>query len=290
MTLSLDMIKTRHQLNPGQNVSVSQTMRLIYQEGGFLRFYRGMTAEIVGIMPKSSGMYASYELGRRYLTEDDSIGRRMVHSLCEKERARTVVSSFFAGLFSGIPESLIVTPTQVVKVRLQSKDYLGRYKNTIDCFRQIVRDEGVLALTGGLFPTFYRNCVWNSIYFATMPLLKSMVPEPKDILANPTHRNLYIADKGLTLVTGFFGAIFATCFNAPFDVVKSRVQSQMRPTGSASTTVLKYRGTFQTLFLIYKEEGLSACYKGFKPKAIRMGLGGAVAMFTFEILSVVLAK
>lgn len=289
------MIKTRHQLNPGHNASVSQTMRLIYQEGGFLRFYRGMTAEIVGIMPKSSGMYASYELVRRYLTEDDSVGRRMVHSLCEGDRARTVMSSFFAGLFSGIPESLIVTPTQVVKVRLQSKDYLGRYKNTVDCFRQIVRDEGVLALTGGLVPTFFRNCVWNSIYFATMPLLKSIVPDPKDILSNPTPRNLYVADKGLTLVTGFFGAIFATCFNAPFDVVKSRVQSQLRPVIDNAPSLgdknvaLKYRGTFQTLFLIYREEGLAACYKGFKPKAIRMGLGGAVAMFTFEILAALLA-
>jgi solute carrier family 25 2-oxodicarboxylate transporter 21 len=284
------MIKTRHQLNPGQNASVSQTMRLIYQEGGFLRFYRGMTAEIVGIMPKSSGMYASYELVRRYLTEEDTIGRRMVFSLCESERARTVTSSFFAGLFSGIPESLIVTPTQVVKVRLQSKDYLGRYKNTVDCFRQIIRDEGILALTGGLVPTFYRNCVWNSIYFATMPLLKSIVPEPKEILSNPSPQNLYIADKALTLVTGFFGAIFATCFNAPFDVVKSRVQSQMRPTGGSAGEVLKYRGTFQTLFLIYREEGLAACYKGFKPKAIRMGLGGAVAMFTFEILAALLSN
>jgi len=78
-------------------------------------------------------------------------------------------------------------------------------------------------------------------------------------------------------LSGFVGALFATCFNAPFDVVKSRFQSQQ-----SSDKVRKYRGTLQSLTLIYKEEGLAACYKGFQPKAIRMGLGGGVAMMTFE--------
>ena len=51
----------------------------------------------------------------------------------------------------------------------------------------------------------------------------------------------------------------------------------------------RYTSTFQTLRLIYREEGLSACYKGFVPKAIRMGLGGAVAMSTFELVQYIAA-
>jgi solute carrier family 25 2-oxodicarboxylate transporter 21 len=45
----------------------------------------------------------------------------------------------------------------------------------------------------------------------------------------------------------------------------------------------KYKHTLSTLVQIYREEGLSAVYKGFQPKAIRMGLGGAVAMSSFEL-------
>jgi solute carrier family 25 2-oxodicarboxylate transporter 21 len=89
------------------------------------------------------------------------------------------------------------------------------------------------------------------------------------------------SEMALTLVTGFFGAVFATCFNSPFDVAKSRFQSQIKVPG----TIPKYRYTWQTLFLVYKEEGLGSVYKGFKPKAIRMGLGGAVAMFSFELVA-----
>ena len=250
-----DMIKTRHQLNVNNNESVLKSMTTIYKEGGIKRFYRGMLPELVGIVPKSSGMYATYELVFRRLGNDTSL------------------SASIAGFSSGIVEALIVTPTQVVKVRLQAKEHLGRYNGPKDCIIKTYQSEGILGFTTGLGPTLWRNCVWNTVYFGTMHWLKKQLPPPKS----------KAIDLSLTLVTGFFGAIFATCFNAPFDVVKSRFQSQLK-----DSKILKYKYTIPSLITIYKEEGLSSCYKGFRPKAIRMGLGGAVAMFTFELFQSIL--
>ena len=83
-----------------------------------------------------------------------------------------------------------------------------------------------------------------------------------------------------TFGSGFVGAFVATCFNAPFDVVKSRFQCQLpREDGN-----LKYHSTFQSLIMICREEGTTAVYKGFRPKAIRMGLGGATAMSVYELI------
>jgi solute carrier family 25 (mitochondrial 2-oxodicarboxylate transporter), member 21 len=192
------MVKTRHQLNHLQNESVWMSLKKLYQEGGITRFYRGMTAEVVGIVPKSAGMYASYEIVKRKL---DSInGFR-----------GTTTSALIAGFASGIPESLIVTPTQVVKVRLQAKEHLGRYRGPMDCIRQLVRDEGLSAFYIGLSPTLFRNCVWNTVYFGTVHWLKQTMPVASS-------RSGEVAQ---TLVSGFFGAVFATCFNVPFDVSSS---------------------------------------------------------------------
>jgi solute carrier family 25 2-oxodicarboxylate transporter 21 len=99
----------------------------------------------------------------------------------------------------------------------------------------------------------------------------------KTLLPIPTSKKM---DLGLTFFSGFFGAVFATCFNAPFDVVKSRFQSQLVIPGQK----IKYNYAIPSLITIYKEEGFFSCYKGFNPKAIRMGLGGGVAMFTFELI------
>ena len=253
-----DMVKTRHQLNNLKNETVFRTMRGIYNEGGIRRFYRGMTAELIGIVPKSSGMYATYEIVYRKLEKVDGYGN-------------SSLSASIAGFISGIPEALIVTPTQVVKVRLQAKEHLGRYHNPLDCIQKVIRDEGFLSvISTGLGPTLWRNCVWNTVYFGTMHYIKQLLPTPTS----------KIMDLSMTLLSGFCGAVFGTCFNAPFDVVKSRFQSQVKVKG----VMPKYRYTIPSLISIYKEEGgLSSCYKGFRPKAIRMGLGGAVSMFVFEV-------
>lgn len=101
-----DMIKTRHHLNHEKIETITETMVNVYREGGFLRFYRGITAELVGMVPKSSAMYASYELVRKFVSEDMGYGD-------------TSLVAAAAGLASGVPEALTVQPFQVVKVRLQ---------------------------------------------------------------------------------------------------------------------------------------------------------------------------
>lgn len=256
-----DMVKTRHQLNSGHNESILRTLKSLYKEGGILRFYRGMTAELFGMVPKSSGMYASYEMARQYLAKQEGFGD-------------STLSCSIAGFISGIPEALIVNPFQVVKVRLQSKDHLGRYSGSFDCTTKLVKEEGISVFTTGLGPTLWRNCVWNTVYFGLMNAIKGILPSP----------NSKTEETAISFVSGFFGAVIATCFNAPFDVVKSRFQSQLPD----SNGKLKYRGVFQSLRLIYREEGFRACYKGFPPKAVRMGLGGAVAIVAFDFFVAVL--
>jgi solute carrier family 25 2-oxodicarboxylate transporter 21 len=159
----------------------------------------------------------------------------------------------------------------VVKVRLQAREHLGRYANSFDCVRQLLRDEGVKAFTTGLGPTCWRNCVWNTVYFGLMHGIKDSLPKPKSKMG----------DLGMTLIAGTVGGMVATCFNAPFDVVKSRFQRQLPPALNNGIAP-KYRYTLSSLATIYHEEGARALYKGFAPKCWRMGLGGGVTMVTFE--------
>ena len=72
------------------------------------------------------------------------------------------------------------------------------------------------------------------------------------------------------------------CFDLIYvllQVVKSRFQSELRIPGQQRV----YQYTIPSLIMIIKTEGLQAAYKGFQPKAIRMGLGGAVAMASFDL-------
>jgi len=253
-----DMVKTRFQLNEKKNTSVVIAIRSLLQEGGFFRLYRGILPELAGMIPKSSLMYGSQELFKREITRKNG------------GKATTLVA-FGSGFLSGYPETISVTPFQVVKVRLQAKEHLGRYKNSFDCLFKVLREEGLKAFTIGFGPTCWRNCVWNSVYFGFMHWLKGVLPTPPS----------KVLDVAQTLLSGAIGGILATGFNAPFDVVKSRFQSQLPSTLTGKP--VKYRYTIQSLITIYREEGARALYKGFAPKSIRMAVGGGVCMAAFEL-------
>lgn len=257
----LDMIKTRFQLNADKNPSILQALRSILAEGGPLRFYRGILPELAGMIPRSTAMYMGNELARRWLTEKNG-------GVCNGYVA------FAAGWIAGIPEATAVTPFQVVKVRLQSKAHLGTYKNSFDCLVKILRTEGPIRLWNGLSTTCWRNSVWNSVYFGSMWEMKGFLPTTESALGGLM----------VTLVAGFIGGVFATTVNCPLDVAKSRIQSQKYSAGETP----KYRSPFSTLYTIFTEEGPRAIYKGYAPKVLRMGLGGAIAMAAFETACIML--
>jgi len=258
----LDMIKTRFHLNTaGRNPSVLSAFRSIYAEGGVLRFYRGILPEITGMVPKSALMYLSNEMTKRWLTQ---LNGGVVDTKV----------AFAAGFASGYPEALSVAPFQVIKVRLQAKEHLGRYQNSFDCVQKVIRDEGFRALFIGFGPTCWRNCVWNCVYFGLMYRLKGWLP---------ASTNRWV-DLSQTLLTGTIAGLIATCFNAPFDNVKSRFQSELRLPGKKPV----HRFTLLTLYRIAQTEGLRSIYKGLAPKALRMGLGGGVGMAAFELTCVLM--
>lgn len=267
MVQPLDFVKTRFQLyEQGRNPSVARAIADVYREGGMLRFYRGFLPEAASTMPARTAMYATYNLTLETL----SAGAQP-----------TAGHALIAGVCAGVPEAAVVTPLQVVKVRLQSKEHLGRYRNAFDCCRKVCAEEGPQAMFTGLSATAGRNMVWNGVYFGLVCQLKSLSAQKSDSMMMSA-----LTTSGLSFVAGFI----ATCFNAPFDTAKSRIQQQVMPDAQANATSLpKYRGTLQTLGTVLKQEGPQALYKGFAPKALRMAVGGAIGMPIFEAVSALLA-
>eukprot|EP00434_Breviolum_minutum_P038942 symbB.v1.2.034556.t1/scaffold4484.1/size39132/3 len=156
-------------------------------------------------------------------------------------------------LWPGVPEAIATTPFQVVKIRMQNKDLVKHYTNDIDCLVKVLSEEGALALFNGLQTTVVRNSIWNGVYFATIAAVSDRNPANSAGIAEQLQR----------LATGLGAGIFATCFNAPFD----------EKPHSAIQEWSDKQDHFQRPW---------ALYKGFTPKAWRMGVGGAVSFATFD--------
>ncbi|KAG2483083.1 hypothetical protein HYH03_018024 [Edaphochlamys debaryana] len=258
----LELLKTRFQINPGEPLRLGPTIREILREGGVLQFYRGGLPEIVGLVPRATAALSTLEFSQRELRRANG-------------GTLSLAGGYVSGALSGVTEGVAFAPFQVIKVRLMAKEHLGRYRNSLDCLAQVVRSEGVLALTTGLGPTLWRNCVWNSLYYGTMHRLSAEGGSGGGLLA-PIENPLLDAARTVVLGTGV--GVFATCFNAPFDVVKSRFQALLPQDRIARG----YRFTLPTLAAIYKAEGPRALYKGFVPKALRLGIGQTIGLMVFQ--------
>ena len=78
---------------------------------------------------------------------------------------------------------------------------------------------------------------------------------------------------------------YATVCNNPFDVVKSRLQAKV----TSGSSCARAESILANLLDIWRTEGWRGLYVGFVPKALRMGIGGAVGMTAFEAASAAMA-
>ncbi|XP_056445796.1 mitochondrial 2-oxodicarboxylate carrier [Gadus chalcogrammus] len=178
-----------------------------------------------------------------------------------------------AGLGSGLTEAIVVNPFEVVKVSLQAnRDSFKEQPSSFGQARRIINADGfgLRGLNKGLTSTLGRHGVFNMIYFGFYFNVKDAIPASQD----PTLEFMRKFAIGLTSGT------ISSCVNIPFDVAKSRIQGPQPVPGE-----IKYRTCFQSMGLVYREEGYLALYKGLVPKIMRLGPGGAVMLLVYEYVS-----
>ena len=249
------MACTRAMLNAASHdrTSMTEMISSVYKKGGATALFRGLGPQLMAAVPATCGMYA---------------GERFFNRLFQKPDGSTDVKRIWAaGACSGITETLSVCPFEVIKVRLQSKEHLSKYKNTLHAIGTVLKREGPMALYSGALPLMYRNGIFNGLFFTGCFVIReNIAPKPSSAVES------FMMD----FVSGTIMGAVATPVKMPFFVVKTRMQA-----GGDKYT----HGTFATMREIAKEEGARALWNGTLPAMVRMSLGGAVCLSSFRLFS-----
>ena len=128
-TIKTKLIQTNQSLIPG--------VKSIFRESGFAGFYQGVTATILKQSSNQGIRFMTFNKYKDILT-DNGKTKLSVHA------------SFIGGLFAGCCSVLGNNPVDVVKTRMQGKE-AALYKNTLDCFVKVLKEEGVKGLYKGAF-------------------------------------------------------------------------------------------------------------------------------------------
>ncbi|KAK5035186.1 Pyrimidine nucleotide transporter, mitochondrial [Exophiala sideris] len=262
-----------------------QILRSIYQHEGFRALFRGLGANLVGVVPARSINFYVYGNGKRVLNNYfNPEGRENVWSI-----------HLAAAAVAGIATGTATNPIWLVKTRLQldknnaSNDPLrGRqYKNSWDCIRQTVRHEGIRGLYRGLSAS-YLGVTESTLQWVLYERLKlSLARREAKRLNTPGYRQTWVdnTEEWAGKFSAAAGAkLFAAVITYPHEVVRTRLRQAPTTISESGKVTVKYTGLVQCFRLVAKEEGLAGLYGGMTPHLLRTVPSAAIMFGMYEII------
>ena len=251
----------------------------VFKRQGILGLYNGLSAALFRQLTYSTVRFAVYEeLKSRYRqspsTLPSSASSSSSSSSAPQKTPQTpllqlILMSSAAGLLGGLAGN----PGDVLNVRMQSdfgKPPAERrnYRHALDGLIRMIKEEGPSSLVRGIWPNSARAVLMTSSQLASYDTFKQTMLHtfhmPSDHVA--TH-----------FLSSLAASFVATTVCSPVDVVKTRVMSAARASGSgAGVSVLSLiRETT-------KVEGAAWMFRGWVPSFIRLGPQTIATMVFFE--------
>ncbi|KAI9749834.1 MAG: hypothetical protein M1815_002257 [Lichina confinis] len=257
-----------------------QILFSIHRVEGWRALFKGLGPNLTGVVPARAINFYTYGNGKRLIGKHFNDGRESawVH-LC-------------AAASAGIVTGTATNPIWLVKTRLQldksqaervtgSTRLHRRYKNSLDCVRQVLRQEGVAGLYRGLSAS-YLGVSESTIQWVLYEQMKMYMARRERISVDDGRRST-AWDRALGW-GGKLGAagtakLFAAVATYPHEVVRTRLR--LAPTENGQ---MKYTGLAQCFRLVWKEEGMAGMYGGLTPHLLRVVPSAAIMFGMYEFI------
>lgn len=197
--------------------------------------YRGISSPLASVAFINGIVFGAYGNIQRYSSTPNSY-----------------ITHMAAGSTAGLIQSLIASPMELVKTRLQLQNTQNshiKFRNSLDCLSYIYRFDGLRGVFKGLGLTALRDVPGFSSYFVTYEFLVRFHEEPSVF--------------HILMAGGVAGAM-SWIFTIPIDVVKSRIQADGMNGGK-----MIYDGVVDCVRKSYKLEGLSFFTRGLASTMLR---------------------
>lgn len=243
----IDTVKVRIQIMGEGHAGVSTNPltvgRKILTEEGLGAMYKGLDSALL-----RQATYTTTRLG---------IYSYLFDRIKREKGTVSFGNKFLCSTAAGFFGALVGTPADLCLVRFQSDSSLPveqrrNYKNVVDAFGRIVKEEGVLSLWKGSTPTVLRALAMNICMLVSNDEIKERICHMKGI-AKP--------DKSTVLAGAAVSGFIASFASLPFDNIKTKLQKQKAgPDGK-----LPYSSFFDCFGKTVSKEGVSGLWIGFFP-------------------------
>lgn len=263
-TQPVDFIKVQIQIRSEKgfkNLSSISIIKEVYNENKSIKcFYTGLDSAIL-----RQAVYTSTRLGLFYSLTD--------YYTHKKGHKPTTLFNTFASLISGGVGGFVGNPTDLALIRMQSELNLPinqrkNYKNVFDVIRITIREEGILTLWRGSFPTVVRAMYINFSLLVPFEYMKSIL--------QPYVLNFKLKIIYASIVSGAIASILSL----PFDNIKTKLQKMRKE----KEGIMPYKGVIDCFRKTYYNEGLLKLWVGLWIYYLRVAPYAIISFFTNDIL------
>uniref|UniRef100_A0AAG5DTK0 Mitochondrial carnitine/acylcarnitine carrier protein n=1 Tax=Anopheles atroparvus TaxID=41427 RepID=A0AAG5DTK0_ANOAO len=227
-------LQTQNHRNPLYRGTYDCFRKIIIREGVH-GLYRGMSSPMAGVAVVNAIVFGVYGNIQRRTSDPNSLR-----------------SHFAAGTAAGLAQSVVCSPMELIKTRLQLQDNLPktahRFSGPLDCTRHIWRREGARGIFRGLGITAARDMPGFASYFVAYEYMVRTVANPSPFVI---------------LMAGGLAGTFSWLVTFPLDVVKSRLQAD----GISGKP--QYTGLVDCIRKSHAAEGLSFLSRGLASTLLR---------------------
>lgn len=237
----------------------------IFAKDGIRGLYRGLGPTVLGYLPTWAIYFSAYAGTKRHLAQS-RWGTDM-----------PTVAHMVSAMLAGSACVVITSPLWVVKTRfmvqaLPHPEGEVPYRNTLESFVRIYKNEGVGAFYKGLAPSLM-GVSHVAVQFPLYDALKREVARrsgrsPDEPLSVPGILFCSSASK-----------MVASCLTYPHEVLRTRLQ--IPATVGASASASSRRGLLHTICDIWAREGVSGYYQGIGVNMLRTVPNAAVTILTY---------
>ena len=254
----IDKLKTRVQLVPKSDTrGLYRIISDIVKLEGPTYLFRGISAQLAGV-PFVKGCSLATNNFMRHNVFGEGIGQKK-----KLEAWEEVV----AGTATGIVTSIMYTPSERVKIMMQTQGMPGgmpKGTSLTDTVKSVVQKSGVKELWRGFNATLLREIPFCTINYTTYNAAKRYFKE-EDGSITPFH----------AFISGICGGANAAALDTPADAIKTRIQNSKPGT---------YKGIIDCATKTFQKDGLAPFYRGVLPRALMVGPKYGCILLVYERL------
>ncbi|VDM39953.1 unnamed protein product [Toxocara canis] len=241
----LDTIKVRLQTQtPGQYRGTIHCFTSIIQKEGVSGLLKGLSSPLASLTVINAIIFGVYGNVTRLFENQES-----------------VVTHFIAGCVSGLAQTAIATPTEMLKLRMQiqSDNSSKVYRSPLDCLRKLLKQRGIKYLFRGSLATQLRDAPAFGIYFASYDYMG------RHLSKDGTLESLSSAQ---LLIAGGAAGMFSWLFNYPTDVIKTKFQADDA-----------FKSYWEAIVHTYRTQGHRGFFNGLNSTLLRAFPSNAATFF-----------